>query len=200
MKRKRILWLLAVAAGGALLIGPAQAQVVPTYLINKPDVTVINDETEPVPVIVMQAPKVYEFVGVTTDAVTGGVGHDGMALACQAVYGPEARMATSKEVMESPLIATMTESINEAAWVNPVPVNVVVEPNGDHVAYDISDVRGSTTSTDAVAYLNCDSWYWDLPEITGLVLQHFYARPTPIVAFNAYSCNHTCQVACAAPQ
>ena len=49
------------------------------------------------------APPAFSFVGFSTAQVDGGAGFFGMNAACQADFGPDSRMATSEEIIESTL-------------------------------------------------------------------------------------------------
>lgn len=57
----------------------------------------------------------YQFVGFSTATVNGGVGLLGMHGACQEDHGPEARMASSKEIIEEPQLSPQPGE----AWVRP---------------------------------------------------------------------------------
>jgi len=59
-------------------------------------------------------PVEYWFVGFSTATVNGGVGLVGMHGACQADFGPEARMSTTTEMFRSPIATPQTG----LAWVN----------------------------------------------------------------------------------
>ena len=65
------------------------------------DVVVINDTTKPVPVAVLNlAGDEYAFVGPSTDPVISfALGSQGTV--CRAAHGPDARWATTKELVEA---------------------------------------------------------------------------------------------------
>lgn len=69
-------------------------------------------ETEP-----LAATARFGFVGFSIDKVAGDAGFFGMAVACQATFGPGARLATTAEVMRSP---TISDAAVTEAWAQPI--------------------------------------------------------------------------------
>lgn len=92
------------------------------------------------------APPAFEFVGFSSAQVDGAAGFFGMKAACQAEFGPNSRMATSEEIIESTIQPTLPAP---AAW-----VRQKIVPTGSIVDY--SGVLGFNNS------LNCNSWTQDI--------------------------------------
>jgi len=93
------------------------------------------------------APSTFDFVGFSSTQLNGGAGLFGMSVACQADFGPDSRMATSLEIVESTSQPTLAPSY---AWVR--PANVTAVPVGN--TYVLIDYSGAASSTG----LNCNAW------------------------------------------
>ena len=89
--------------------------------------------------------QLYRFAGFSSDLVTGAAGYFGMNAACQKVFGADARMASSQEVIESTFQPILTAS---AAWVRPV----IVAAAAPGTVWDISGFSSATPD------ISCKSW------------------------------------------
>jgi hypothetical protein len=94
----------------------------------------------------------YEFIGLSdpADKVLGDVGFPGMAAACQAIFGPLARIATTQEYVLSPNVSAPDP---ETAWIHPTILNAFFWPvNSTSRAIDFS---GHTAKT---GDMSCGGW------------------------------------------
>jgi hypothetical protein len=83
------------------------------------DGAVTADKLSPGLLSGLAAPPTFKFVGFSTSQVDGSAGFFGMAAACQADFGPDSRLATTKEIVESTIQPAL---IGTRAWVQPVYV------------------------------------------------------------------------------
>jgi hypothetical protein len=88
------------------------------------------------------APAAFNFVGFSSAQVDGGAGFFGMHAACQADFGPDSRMATSEEIIESTIQPTLAAP---SAWVR--------EKSGSSDLYDYSGARRGPDLT-----FSCLAW------------------------------------------
>ena len=124
----------------------------------------------------------YEFVGFSADTATGGVGIPAMNAACQAVYGDQARFATTAEYLNSPDAVVPPPGVG---WIKPVVAA------GDGVnATDVSGVVGVDAGD-----LSCSGWSTSSPTRSGMVVTPLGALAATGGAF----CNNSNFVACSAP-
>jgi hypothetical protein len=85
----------------------------------------------------------FSFAGFSTAQVDGGAGFFGMAATCQADFGPDSRMATSKEIVESTIQPTLTAT---HAWVQPL---IIAAGAGSHDYSGLSNPLSCNTWSDA---------------------------------------------------
>ena len=124
--------------GAALLVLFAMPSLTWAQGPPKP-VEVVNDSFKP-----------YRFVGFTIAPLAASVGHQAMHEACQlALNNPAARLATSKEIIETPNMPAINVP---AAWVQPVIVSFL--PGDPPIFYDLSGYSGSGGQ----GALSCRAW------------------------------------------
>ena len=121
----------------------------------------------------------YRFVGFSDEMMNGGGGFLKRYQACQATYGNEARMCTSKEIMET---VNLPDNLVGYGWVQPVFVQTIP-------TY-VTDISGATQTSPG--YLTCQSWI-NYSSGFGLVM-------TSNVAFGNYPCTIECYVSCCVPE
>ena len=100
-------------------------------------------------VAALAGPTSYKFVGFSTALVDGTVGFFGMNAACQADFGPDARWATSQNIIDSTIQPTLATS---GAWVQ--PVIIAIAPASTSWFFDVSGVRVASVTHS----VNCTSW------------------------------------------
>ena len=83
------------------------------------DGAVTADKLSPGLLSGLAAPSTFRFVGFSTGLVDGSAGFFGMAAVCQADFGPNSRLATTKEIVES---TNQPALIGARACVQPVYV------------------------------------------------------------------------------
>ena len=117
---------LAGFALTALLVVGAYAQAPQAPGRPATDVRVINT---PLPV---STGDTYRFVGFSVETPNGAVGFAAMNAACQSAFGGNARMCTTKEVVQTPnlqeVLANADTSVS-GGWAHPVIVSEVFNPN-----------------------------------------------------------------------
>jgi hypothetical protein len=118
------------------------------------------------------AQSLPEFVGFSTTKVNGGAGWKGMTAACTSEFGPDAKMATEKEIVQS---KNFVESAEPFAW-------IVAEAfrNRSDVMHNIRDCRGFSRA--------------DSGEQGQIVNPSNYSFPNPGIGIAA--CNNIYAVAC----
>jgi len=153
MKRLTILGIIAclglLFAPAAVLGGPSgPPNGLDVNVVNEPGVTVLNNNTNPVPVTVQTMYRFAGFSTTETNGDTGGIG--GMHLICQTDLGDtSARMCTTKEFMLSPNIPAAGAGVS--AWVQPTIVSTVID-SGELMHCDYSLVCYDRQSA------NCYNW------------------------------------------
>ena len=118
----------------------------------------------------------YKFVGFSTATIDGGSGFFGLTAACQADFGPDARLANSQEVIDSTIQPVLTSS---GAW-----VQAVIQFTAGTVRTDVSGFPISTGTHNCVSWGNSSTW-------------GFGVRPNGIM--DQLLCSDLHQVACSAP-
>jgi hypothetical protein len=121
----------------------------------------------------------YQFVGFSTAEVTAAVGYFGLAQACQADFGPLARIATTKEISESIIQPTLTAV---AAWVQGLIVEAVPQGTSNLILFDYTGIRSPEG--------NCDGWLGTGG--SGLAVK-------PNGGITPISCSASIPVSCSAP-
>lgn len=126
----------------------------------------------------------YVFAGYSTDLVNGAVGLHGMNGACQDVaeFGDSARIATTKEYLESPNAAPPSSF----AWIRPIPQ---VLGDGLSLSYIDSVMGLSLTSW---PNLHCSWWTQSISSNSGYAIN-------PAGGAVLATCNFPRPVACSAP-
>ena len=123
----------------------------------------------------------YEFVGYSNDDVNGSVGLEAMTNKCQNVFGGEARMANTKELILSP--RADIDIPEQAAWINAYIVGV----GSDGRAMDYSVLSGTVDD------LVCGGgWRSSKESDTGLLV-------FGSASLTLSMCNAKRSVACSAP-
>jgi hypothetical protein len=131
--------------------------LVPTLLVlfAMPSLTWAQGPPKPVEVV-NDSFKPYRFVGFTIAPLAASVGHQAMHEACQAAMNnPKARLATSKEIIETPNLPpfeTPNSVAVPAAWVQPVIVSIL--PGDPPTFYELSGYSGSGGQ----GALSCRAW------------------------------------------
>lgn len=121
----------------------------------------------------------YVFIGYSTAQVDGTVGYFGMHGACQADFGPAARMASSYEIISSATVPIVRPNV---AWVRPTTISVILQ--GSNVRYD--DFSGAQ----AFNSLSCEGY---TGSASGLVVDQKGS-------FLPVGCVSALPVACSVPQ
>ena len=123
----------------------------------------------------------YEFVGYSNDDVNGSVGLEAMTNKCQNVFGGEARMANTKELILSPKANLNVPG--KDAWINAYIVGV----GSDGLAMDYSVLSGTVDD------LVCGGgWSSSNVSDTGLLV---FGKSSLTLSM----CNAKHSVACSAP-
>jgi len=189
MKRLTILGIIAcvglVFAPAAVLGAPAGPPVEwQVHVVNEAGVAVVNDDSNPVPVIVQ---TVYRFAGfstTTTNGDAGGIG--GMHSICQTdLNDTSARMCTTEELLLSPNIPAA--GLGYTAWVQPKIVSTVIDA-GLLLHCDYTGICFSRQSA------NCYGWGRSDNEARGIVFNGYTGG---VVA--SQDCDHTYRVTCCTP-
>lgn len=163
-----------------------------------PGVTIENPTDKPVPVTVMNGSgsnslERYRVAGVSSTAVNGDIGLDGMFNTCQTDFGPSARVCTSEEIFQTPDFANkLALPAFGNAWINPVIVSAFYNPEIG-VVQNI-DISGVVTHKNN---LNCGDWT-GLDASAGLVI--IRGGATQLHTRLTLPCNVAKPVACCTPQ
>jgi len=120
----------------------------------------------------------YKFVGYTVALTNGGATPFGMNSSCQAEFGSEARMATTKEVLQSIIQPSLQAT---AAWAHPM----IVSSEGGYLI-DFSGYQIHRT------WVSCEGWTFSTIGSNGLSI-----GPGGVVIHS--SCESMLQVSCSAP-
>ena len=120
----------------------------------------------------------YDFVGLSGETRVGDAGYGGMQSACEAEFGPGARLADSAEIVASDLPGTLVD----VAWVAASPGSGLL---GDAVTGVLAPGTGG---------LSCGGW-----SDAGL-LSYGLSVDTDNYAFGVLPCSSVARVACAAPR
>jgi hypothetical protein len=125
----------------------------------------------------------FQIVGVTSTSHLGGEGVRTFTLACQADYGPAARMCTSEEVLQ-----TVVWPVIEAdAWVRPVFVSTSGIGGAE---VDVSGVKGDSQ------YMSCYGWNDSTINYSGMTVTTAGAIRFSDVMGNGLRCDVPRRVAC----
>ena len=122
------------------------------------------------------SPEGFVFAGFSAGTTTPGTGLGGMNIICQNSFGPNARMANTKEYFES----NTSAAPSPLAWINPFAVVAI----SDRSFLDYSGTVISSSQT-------CMTWVSSLPG-AGLVLD-------PDDGLTGVQCDSLIQVACSVP-
>ena len=120
-------------------------------------VTIINDETNPVPVTVTNecttSTGEYQVIGVTTDSVPADIGINGIYKACEITFGDGARMCTSKEVLSTPNLDTVLAELpaGTGAWVTRTVISTHMINDELYYVFDFG-------ASYPERFLNCNGW------------------------------------------
>jgi hypothetical protein len=145
-------------------------------------VTVANDVTAPVPVMIVSPDTPYVFVGFSTETRFGNAGFVGMNAACQEVFGENARFASTREFILSPVAG----GLGGTAWIRP-------EIIGGH-AFGTRGVVEFSGLVDEGARLSCFNWRSNSSTDTGLVVSSGGR-----IHNTSQTCDRLRPVACSAP-
>ena len=138
------------------------------------------------------APTNFQFVGFSSNTVLVGDGLFTMNAVCQVDFGPDSRMATSEEVVESTSQPILGSS-QFAAWVRPVIVST----------HPFQSATSGTSSTKARVYdvsgfntdkpdVSCQGWSSTAQGQFGLAIGtngSFYALPCDIPIETIVACS-----------
>jgi len=135
---------------------------------------------------VIPGPRMFRFVGVTTQTFVGNAGRAAMTTACAAQY-PGSRMAFADEYATTP----NPPPIPGTAWIQPRPI-IELPNRGDGFPRMIMDSAGNLFSL--LAGFDCASWRTAAGDANGGVV-------TPSGAiYGDTVCSNSLAVACAAPE
>ena len=155
------------------------------YAQRSTPVTVINGESTPVPVSVVNGAVPgsvqYRVVGATGDPARygGDSALYNLNRYCREQFNNQARMCTSEEVMKTPDLISLQ---GRNGWVQPVVGSAVVLPSGELEVVDSASGLHSAT-------LNCDNWSADSGR--GLMWEASH--------FSAVLCTNSLRVVCCGP-
>ena len=166
------------------------------------DVTVVNTP------LAVSTGSAYKFVGFSSEpTATGGIGFAAMNAACLPDFGPDARMCTTKEVVQTPnlqqILATADDGVS-AGWTHPVIVSEVFNPTigtgGAQIIRDFSDFRWIGQQPKPIPDISCFRWTNADPTNNGTVVIVDQSPTNPPGTISNASCNATSiPVACCAP-
>ena len=124
-------------------------------------------------------PSTYKYIGISDYPVEGTSGLTVHTEACRSIYGEQARMATSKEIIEFAVFPNQLTAI----WVRPIITHAI--HNGAHVEY--TDYSGVSAQKSMTCLMTGST-------TTGLTYNLSLGR------FKTFDCTTSLPVACSAPQ
>lgn len=145
----------------------------------------------------------YVLAGITTAEVETTAGFVGVQAACQAEFGPVARICTTLEVINSPNLTTLTVAKTSMLQGVPVAVSAHVRTD-DFVTLGTYDAAGVATfhgapNASLAPSLNCRAWTTDSSAHSYAVLLPAYGQTT--VSIGTSQCLNTpAPVVCCVPQ
>lgn len=129
-------------------------------------VLVVNPDFRPVPVTVVDRAQRYVFVGFSDEILQGTAGLVALYAACQSKFGPDSRMCTSQEVLNSTTLSPQTGE----AWVHPV-FTLTGTGDGSNLASDVSGIGASLSpGFPASEGLTCRGWSTSANNTRGLTV------------------------------
>jgi hypothetical protein len=141
----------------------------------------------------------YKFAGYTEQKTSGDTnGYAGMNAICQAEFGENARMCTTKEWFNTKVtVPNRQESLN--AWLKPTPVATVYNPNQGETLY-MDWIGAELILTGFGGYplsATCEGWFTDGGTRGYVVIE---GSPTPASSHvTTINCSSIIHVTCCAP-
>lgn len=117
------------------------------------------DGLEAAEIIEAAAPVQYDIVGITAASIDGIAGYKDLTAACQAEFGSAARLANSRELIETANVGALDINPPSACgWLDPRLV-YVADNGGTFTVVDVSGQRFASVSTPINGIgLNCENW------------------------------------------
>lgn len=140
----------------------------------------------------------YKFAGYTEQKASGAAGgYGGMNAKCQAGFGKNARMCTTKEWFNTH--GTAAPQPGEMAWVQPIPVTVYYNPALNDVVWTEwtgHTFRGADIGLQSAQYTSrtqCQQWTTRSAQSLGYVV--FHADPIGVIIARDF-CDNPHRVTC----
>lgn len=174
---------------------PGNAPPQDVNVVNSPDVTVINSNSAPVPVTLVDPSSgivEYRLVGISTAKVQGNIGINGLHDICQQEFGPLARACITEEAVSSPQLSTIFPELGQNAWMMPRIVGGYLDSTNNSRVVDVTGI-----SVNWLRGLNCAGWRTNNSDRDGAVLHRL---SDGLVSIGAVPCNTTNSIACCSPR